>query len=62
MTAVFWEEAVRLDPDAATRAERPRHLDQAGQLAALWHATGLQHVEETALEMSMELESGEFCV
>jgi hypothetical protein len=57
MTAVFWEEAVRLDPDAATRAERPWHLDQAGQLAALWHATGLQHVEETALEMSMEFTS-----
>jgi SAM-dependent methyltransferase len=29
-------------------------FDQAGQLTALWHATGLQHVEETALEMGME--------
>lgn len=53
MTSVFWEEAVRLAPDAVARADRPLRLDQAGQLAALWHATGLQHVEETALEMDM---------
>jgi ubiquinone/menaquinone biosynthesis C-methylase UbiE len=57
MTAVFWEEAVRLAPDAAARAERPQRLRQAGQLAALWHATGLQHVEETALEMGMDFTS-----
>ena len=57
MTAVFWEEAVRLDPDAAARAERPQHLDQAGQLATLWHATGLQHVAETALDMGMDFTS-----
>jgi ubiquinone/menaquinone biosynthesis C-methylase UbiE len=44
MTAVFWEEAIRLDPDAAARAERLLRLDQAGQLAALWHATGLQQL------------------
>ena len=57
MTSVFWEEAVRLAPNAAARAERPLRLDQAGQLAALWHATGLQHVEETAIEMGMEFTS-----
>ena len=57
MTSVFWEAAVRLAPDAAARAERPLRLDQAGQLAALWHATGLQHVEETALEMDMAFTS-----
>lgn len=57
MTSVFWEEAVRLAPDAAARAERRLRLDQAGQLAALWHATGLQHVEETVLEMDMEFTS-----
>ena len=57
MTAVFWEEAIRLAPDAATRVDRPLRLDQAGQLAALWHATGLQHVEETALNMDMAFTS-----
>jgi len=46
MTAIFWEEAIRLDPAAAERAERLLQFDQAGQLTALWHATGLQHVEE----------------
>jgi SAM-dependent methyltransferase len=57
MTAIFWEEAIRLDLAAAERAERPLRFDQAGQLTALWHATGLQHVEETAIEMGMEFTS-----
>jgi ubiquinone/menaquinone biosynthesis C-methylase UbiE len=57
MTAVFWEEAIRLAPEAAARAERPLRLDQAGQLAALWHEIGLQHVEEKALDMRMEFTS-----
>ena len=57
MGAVFWEEAVRLAPEAAAHADRPLRLRQAGQLAALWHATGLQHVEETGLEMRMDCTS-----
>ena len=57
MTAIFREEAIRLDPAAAERAERPLRSDQAGRLTALWHATGLQHVEETAIEMGMEFTS-----
>jgi hypothetical protein len=36
---------------------KAQHFDQAGDLASLWHATGLQHVEETALEMGMEFTS-----
>lgn len=54
MTSVFWEEAVRLDPDAEARSQRPRHSNRAGELAALWRATGLQHVEETTLATRME--------
>ena len=57
MSAVFWEEAVRLDPDAEAGSERPQRLNQAGQLAALWHATGLQQVEETVLEIGMDFTS-----
>jgi SAM-dependent methyltransferase len=57
MSAVFWDEAVRLDPDAEARSERPKRLGQAGQLATLWDATGMQQVEETALEMSMDFTS-----
>ncbi len=57
MSAVFWEEAVRSDPDAEAGSERPQRLNQAGQLAALWHATGLQQVEETVLEIGMDFTS-----
>lgn len=54
MTSVFWEEAVRLDPDAEARSRRPRHSNRPGQLAALWRAAGLQQVEETTLDIRME--------
>jgi hypothetical protein len=53
MTSVFWEEAVKLDPDAEARSQRPRHSNRPGQLAALWRATGLRDVEETVLGMTM---------
>ena len=57
MSSGFWEEAVTLDPEAEARSERPRHLTRSGQLTALWRATGLQHVEEVALEISMDFSS-----
>jgi len=57
MSAVFWDEAARVDPDAEARPERPRRLNQPGQLAALWHVTGLQEVEETMLEIGMDFSS-----
>jgi SAM-dependent methyltransferase len=57
MTSVFWEEAVGLDPDAEARSQRPRHANRPGQLGALWRAAGVQDVEETALEMSMDFRS-----
>lgn len=57
MTAVFWEEALKLDSEAETRAERPRRLNQPEQLAALWRATGLHDVEETTLEISTDFRS-----
>ena len=57
MSAIFWDEAVRVDPDAEARSERPRQLNQPGQLAALWHLTGLQQVEETVLDIAMDFSS-----
>lgn len=57
MSTVFWEEAIRLAPDAEAPSERPTCLNQAGQLAALWRATGMQQVEETALEIGMDFTS-----
>ncbi|MGH8612536.1 MAG: class I SAM-dependent methyltransferase [Gammaproteobacteria bacterium] len=57
MSAIFWGEAVRLDPAADARAERPRHCNRQGQLAALWHATGLKDIEETGLEIRTDFSS-----
>lgn len=57
MSSIFWEVATVLDPNA--EAKRPQRLNRAGQLAALWHATGLQQVEETALEIRMHFTSFE---
>jgi SAM-dependent methyltransferase len=57
MSSIFWEVATVLDPNAETK--RPQRLNRAGQLAALWHATGLQQVEETALEIRMHFTSFE---
>jgi SAM-dependent methyltransferase len=57
MSSLFWEVASTIDPESAARAERPLRLDQPGQLAALWHVTGLEHVEEAGLEMRMDFTS-----
>lgn len=57
MIAVFWEEAVRLDPAAEAREERPRHCNRQGQLTALWRATGLEDIQETTLEISTDFAS-----
>ena len=57
MTGTFWEEAEKLDSTAATRAERRRHLNREGELAALWQAAGFTAVRETALEMRTDFVS-----
>jgi SAM-dependent methyltransferase len=57
MSSLFWEVARRVDPESAARAERPLRLNQPGQLAALWHAIGLEDVEESVLEMRMDFTS-----
>jgi len=54
VTSIFWEEAAKLDPAAGARAERARHCNREGELAALWQATGLASVEETAVEMRFD--------
>lgn len=57
MSKIFWEEAIRLDPAAATRTEGPLHCNRKGQLAELWYATGLDDVEETTLEIQTDFGS-----
>ena len=57
VSAIFWEEVVRLDPAAETRAEKPRHCNRQGQLTALWRAAGLKDIDETAIEIRTDFSS-----
>jgi len=49
MLRFFWDEAVALDPSAASRDERHMKLSREGQLGALWREAGLARVEERPL-------------
>ena len=51
MSELFWEEAVRLDPGAEEKSQRPKVCNRAGELAALWGAAGFEDVSEVMLEM-----------
>jgi SAM-dependent methyltransferase len=57
LTSIFWEEACKLDPGADARAQRPKHSNREGQLAALWQSAGLVDVEETAINMQLPFTS-----
>ena len=57
MTSLFWEEALKLDPDAERRGGRSHRLNQPGQLTGLWRRAGLQDVQETMLEISTDFTS-----
>jgi SAM-dependent methyltransferase len=57
MLRVFWDEAVALEPGVAARDERTMPLCRRGELAALWRATGLQQVEEEALDLELSFTS-----
>lgn len=57
LASIFWEEACKLDPGADARAQRPKHSNREGQLAALWSSAGLADVEETAITMELPFSS-----
>ena len=57
LTSIFWEEACKLDPGADARAQRPKHSNREGQLAALWKSAGLVDVEESAITMQLPFTS-----
>lgn len=57
LSSILWDEAMKLDPNAELHAERPRRCTRKGELDALWHAAGLEDVEETALEIRTEFSS-----
>ena len=49
MLRVFWDEAVALDPAAATQDERHMPLCRKGELGVLWREHRLRDVSEEAL-------------
>lgn len=57
LASIFWEEAVRLDPGAEARSQRPKHSNQEGQLTALWRSAGLEDVKETVITMQLPFTS-----
>jgi SAM-dependent methyltransferase len=57
MLRVFWDEAIALDPAAASRDERHMPLCRSGELAALWRGHGLQDVKEDALTIETRFSS-----
>jgi hypothetical protein len=54
MAAIFWEEAIKLDPSAQNREERARQCNRAGQVTEVWRNAGLEGVEEVGLEIKTD--------
>ena len=59
MLRVFWDEAVAFDPPLAARDERHMPLCKRGELAALWRATGFEHVEDQPIVIDLSFSSFE---
>lgn len=57
LNSLFWIEAVKLDPAAEARAERTKSCNIEGQLSELWKTTGLNEVQETAIDIRMDFTS-----
>lgn len=57
LSSIFWEEAVRLDPGADARSQRPKHSNREGQLKTLWQSAGLENVKETVIRMQLPFAS-----
>ena len=55
MLRVFWDEAVALDPDAPDERHMP--LSRPGELATLWRALRLEHIEDTSLAIEQTFAS-----
>jgi SAM-dependent methyltransferase len=57
MLRAFWDEATALDPESLARDEARMPLCRRGELAALFRAEGLTHVEEAALTVPLHFTS-----
>jgi SAM-dependent methyltransferase len=61
LASIFWDEAVKLDPGADARAQRPKHANREGDLASLWRSAGMQGAVETVIAMPLPFASfGDF--
>lgn len=54
---IFWDEAVALDPAAASRHERNMKLSRPGELGALWRKAGMREVREQPLVIEQAFSS-----
>jgi SAM-dependent methyltransferase len=57
MLRTFWDEAIELDPETASRDEGRMPLSRSGELATLWRRNGLREVEEHALTIEQTFAS-----
>jgi SAM-dependent methyltransferase len=57
MGRLFWEEAGKLDPVGVAGRKRTDRCNRAGELTQVWHAAGLENVEEVALEILTDFSS-----
>ena len=57
MSAIYFEEAIKLDPAAQRKADKLHQLNHEGQLTDLWTKIGLRHVVETELDIEMDFKS-----
>jgi SAM-dependent methyltransferase len=57
MLRVFWDEAVALDPDSASKDERHMRFCRRGELGALWREAGFHDVVEESLTVETRFAS-----
>ncbi len=57
MLRAFWDEAVALDSPIAARDEGNMPLCRRGELADLWRANGLEHVDEQPIAIDLAFSS-----
>lgn len=57
MLRVFWDAAATVDPDAKKFDESKMPLCRTGELEEFWNQSGLEHVAERPLDITMRFES-----
>ncbi len=57
MLRIFWDAAVRIDPEAGPLDENRMPLCREGELSTLWRQAGLEDVHEQPIDMTMTFAS-----